>query len=196
VASADGSRRFRTLAGGRLVAEKRCRRCPAGWRPEWRLQLPGEARAEPLVLGRQVFVGASDARVHCFRAENGHRLWSVDVGDRVALPLATWSGRLGATSPSAMLIELILVVPHAGGALVALDPFDGRRLAALDLEPPEGRLRSPALAIADGRIVVGRERYGPAGYDLLVVDVALAPPPRLADGSAAYGKVPAPEAGR
>ena len=40
----EGRRRYRTLPEGRLIAEKRCRRCDRGWRKLWKLRIPFSQR--------------------------------------------------------------------------------------------------------------------------------------------------------
>jgi len=175
--SSDGKHRYQTRATGLLVAEKRCRRCREGWKRAWSLRVPGSTRSLPRVHGRRLFFASSDGRVYCLRSDNGHRVWAVDVGDRVSRPLVVWSGVLpDVEGPSAgagpLALELILVLPDGGGALLALDPYDGTRIGILELPPEKGRLATGVAAAPDGRIVVGRESYATAEITLMVLRLA------------------------
>ena len=172
--SSDGKLRYQTRVLGLLVAQKRCRRCREGWKPAWSLRVPGATRSPPTVQGRRLFFAASDGRVYCLRSDNGHRIWAVDVGDRVSRPLVLWSGVIpdpegpwagSATRP----LDLVLVITDGGGALYALDPYDGGRVGILELPPERGRLKTGVAAAPDGRIVVGRETYATADGTLMVL---------------------------
>lgn len=196
VDSPDGKRRFRALPDGAITAEKRCRRCASGWKREWTAHLPGVAVSEPLIVGHQLFVGALDTRVHCLRVENGHRVWSVDVGDRVTRPVVRWNGMVPGETPGVELpVSLLLVVGQGGGTLIGLDPYDGRRIATLELQPSEGRLATAALVGGGGSILVGRETYASPDGDLLVLAVDRAPIPEPTEKADRYGKVSDSRAG-
>lgn len=167
VLGGSGRLRFRTLPSGTVEAQRRCKGCRSGWKTAWRLQVGCATPAPPLVVGPKVCYGALDNQVYCVRASNGHRLWASDVGDRVSTNLALWTGEVDATgggrstagAAGPATVELLLVVPDAGGALVALDAYDGHRAAARELSESQGRLIGPPLVSEDGRIVVARQGY-------------------------------------
>lgn len=188
VYSADRSRRFRVLPDGTVSAQKRCRRCRTGWRAVWSLRLPAAA-VPPVVQGPRLLFGARDDRVYCVRADNGHRLWTADLRGRVSRPLALWSGR----APSGESLVLLLVATDDGGSLVALDPFDGSRVAAFVLPATEGRLATPPAAVDDGTVLIGRERYVVTDSDLLVLRLvpprATAEPERPPASAGGHGKL-------
>lgn len=181
VVAPGGARRFRTLPAGRIESEKRCRRCDSGWKRDWSLNIPGATPAPPIARGRRLFFGARDDRVYCLRADNGHRVWAVDVGDRVSRPIAVWvdpQREAHAAEPAdkpRVPEALVLVAPDGGGVLLALDPYDGARIASFELPPAGGRLATPAVASAQGAVVIGREKYSGSEADLFVFALGVAP---------------------
>ena len=176
--SADGSHRFRAASPARIVAQRKCRFCRSGWKDDWSLRA-ATSGALPVVHDRSVFTGTLDGRVLGLRADNGHRLWAVDVGDRVSKPIAVWTGQVARAEGGTADVALLLVATDAGGSLLALDVFDGSRLGTFDLPPAEGRLATAPAVTPDGRILVGRARYAADEADLLVLSLAPAdPPPR------------------
>lgn len=199
VVAPDGRRRFRSLPEGTILAEKRCARCRGGWKRSWTLRVAGGTSAPPLLRGRLLFFGSRDDRVYAVRADNGHRLWAVDVGDRVSRPLALWTGRNPAPNSGPESLELILVSPDGGGSVLALDPFDGSRIAVFELPADGGRIATPPAAAPDGRIVVGRERYVATESDLLVLSLlpARSEPAAAQDATDGRGgKLTGPTGGR
>jgi hypothetical protein len=113
--------------------------------------------------------------VYCLRADNGHRVWAVDVGDRVSRPLGLWRAPAAATPPAEpppsppVPTLLLLVATDGGGSLLALDPYDGARIAVFELPAADGRLATPAVASADGSVLIGREKYAASEADLMVL---------------------------
>ena len=170
VVSDDGRFRFRAEPAGKVIAERNRRK---GWRKAWRRRIAGATLAPPLVSGRRVFFGSLDNQVYALRADNGHYLWAKDVGARISRPLTWWQGRVG-EGPT--FVELVLLVPDNGGGILALDPYDGGRLASFDLPVEEDRLLPPALVAGDGKIVVAVQKYDDAEAALLVFELA-APAP-------------------
>ena len=185
VASADGRFRFRTDPSGKVIAERKRRR---GWRKAWKRRIAGATLAPPVVSGQRLYIGSVDNQVYALRADNGHYLWAKDVGARVSRPLTWWQGRVG-DGPD--FVELVLLVPDNGGSILALDPYDGSRLASMDLPTEEDRLLPPALAAGEGKIVVAVQKYDAAEAALLVF--ALAPPAPADD--VAYNAPDLPEEG-
>jgi outer membrane protein assembly factor BamB len=175
VVSDDGRFRFRAEAAGKVIAERNRRK---GWRKAWRRRIAGATLAPPLVSGRRLYLGSMDNQVYALRADNGHYLWAKDVGARISRPLTWWQGRVG-EGPT--FVELVLVVLDNGGSILALDPYDGSRLASLDLPTEEDRLLPPALVAGDGKIVVAVQKYEAAEAALLVFELA---PPAPADNVA------------
>jgi hypothetical protein len=168
VTSADGRFRFRTDPSGKVFAERKRRK---GWRKAWKRRIAGATPAPPMVSGRRLYVGSVDNQVYALRADNGHYLWARDVGARVSRPLTWWQGRIG-EGPA--FVELVLLVPDNGGSILALDPYDGNRLASMDLPTEEDRLLPPVLAAEAGKIVVAVQKYDDTEAALLVFE--LAPP--------------------
>jgi hypothetical protein len=198
VVSSDGARRFRTIPTGGIEGDKRCRHCAQGWKRDWTLAIPAPTPAPPILRGRRIFFGAGDDRVYCLRADNGHRVWAVDVGDRVSRPLAIWIDPLHDTRQSkpgepAIPGTLVLVATDGGGSLLALDPYDGARIATYELPAVEGRLATPPVTAEDGAVLVGRERYRPTESDLFVLALGPAPPPEAKpDDAGAHGRLGGP----
>jgi len=168
-----GRFRYRAVPGGAIEAQRRCKRCKAGWKRRWRLRVPGNTLAPPLIGDRHLYFGALDNRVYCVKARNGHRVWVADLGARVSSPLVRWRGSIGGnpavegTSPPQEVI-MILAVPEGGSELTALDSVQGQPVATLRLEDDEGKLVSGPLATPDGKIVVARQKYAETEASLMV----------------------------
>jgi hypothetical protein len=161
----DDRRRFRANPGGFIEAQKRCRRCKAGWKKKWRLRVPGGVPSAPVVVGDRVLFGALDNRVYCVKARNGHRVWARDVDRRVSGSLVPWTeSRYDDTEP----LALVLVVPDGGQKLVALEVQRGNQVAGIDLGPGDGRIVSVPVALPDGNLVVARQRYARTDAALLI----------------------------
>lgn len=164
VVSEDGKLRFRASPEGEVLAERRCSWCRNGWRTIWKLTVAGATVSPPLVRGPRLFFTTLANQVFAVRSDNGHRLWAADVEDRLSRPPALWNGIIPAPAqapPGAPgeRIDLLLVTPDEGAFIVALDPFDGSRVATHELPASEGRFSTQAIATEDGRVVVARETY-------------------------------------
>lgn len=173
VTSSDGRFRYSTQPEGVVLAE---RRHPKRWKKTWRLRVAASTPAPPLLAGQRLLFGALDNQVHAVRTDNGHLLWASDVGARLSKPLTLWRRDLeveGASAKSAS-VDLVLVVPDDGASLIALDCFDGNRIASLELSSDEGRFLAPAMLADDGRIVVAVQHYDPSSAALAVFE--LGPP--------------------
>lgn len=153
----DGLSRCRAAPGGGLVVERR-RRTSSRWKEAWRRATAAPVSAPPVVVGRRVLFASSDGRVTAARLSNGHLLWATDVGERLSRAAALWSGALGGAD-SGEEVSLLLVIPDSGTALLALDVFDGRVVARGPVPGGRGRLVSPPLLLADGRIAAARQGY-------------------------------------
>jgi hypothetical protein len=169
----SGGFRYRAVPGGAIEAQRRCKRCKAGWKRKWRLRVPGNTLAPPLIGERHLYFGALDNRVYCVKARSGHRVWVADLGARVSSPLVRWRGSIGGnpavegTSPP-QEVTMILAVPDGGSELTALDSAQGQPVATLRLEDDEGKLVSGPLATPDGKIVVARQKYAETEASLMV----------------------------
>ena len=142
--------------------------------------------------------GSLDDQVYAVRADNGHRLWSVDVGARVSRPLALWRGVLQPEEEGEPEREysLLLVVPDNGARLLALDTYDGSHVAVLEL-PEYERLVSPALVADEVGVLVARQKYAPTDAALMIYCLGTAERPATdteADERVAYNETtPSPE---
>jgi len=97
----EGLVRARSEPPDRFVAEKTRKRGKARWKRKWRLRVAGASAAPPLVTETRIYFGTMANRVYSLRRRNGHRVWTTDVGSRVAQPLVLWKGhpgRLGAVA--------------------------------------------------------------------------------------------------
>ena len=186
--SPSGHMRFRTVPDGAVEAQRR-RRGGRRWAPEWRLRVGGATPAPPVLAGNRLFYGSVDNQVYGVRADNGHRLWAVDLGARVSRPLSLWQASVpfAASSGAAVVapLELVLAVPDQGDRLLALDPYDGSRLAEFTAASGEG-LVTHALVSPDGRIAIGRQGYRPEDAAIVVFRLGL-PPPATAPATEAEG---------
>lgn len=153
----DGLTRCRAAPGGGLVAEHR-RRTSSPWKEAWRRATAAPVSAPPVVVGRRVLFASSEGRVTAARLSNGHLLWATDVGERLSRAAVLWSGSLGEAG-SGEEVSLLLVIPDSGTALLALDVYDGRVVARGPVPGERGRLVSPPLLLADGRIAAARQGY-------------------------------------
>jgi len=191
VVSPDGRSRYTTLPEGAVLAE---RRRSKGWKKTWRLRVAASTPAPPLLAGERLLFGALDNQVHAVRSANGHRLWAADVGARVSNPLSLWRRELetGARTGEATPVELVLLVPDDGASLIALDSFDGNRVATLELSGDDSRFLPPALPTADGRIVVAVQRYAESAAALAVFELGPPDEPPPGDG-VAYNDPERPE---
>jgi outer membrane protein assembly factor BamB len=128
-----------------------------------------------VILGPRLCYAGLDDRVTCVRASNGHRLWSVDLGDRISRPIAPWPAA-AIVNASSQTVEgsILLVVPDDGARIIALDAFDGRRVATFELTASR-RFASSALVLGDDRIALARKGYD--YHEAAVVLLRLAPAP-------------------
>jgi putative pyrroloquinoline-quinone binding quinoprotein len=193
----DGRHRYGAPSPGFIEAERRCRLCKRGWNRMWRVRVGAAVPSAPLVFGRRVCYAALDNQVYCLRADNGHRAWATDVGDRVSRPLALWTGPAHPEGDASVgtdgspVLQLLLVVPDGGEALLALDTYDGRRLAAYEIPASQGRLVSSAVVAPDGRVAVARQGYQDqeAAIEVLAL-VAAEERPASGDHPAPYNNRP------
>ena len=189
--SPNGKRRYRTTPEGRVEAEQR-RRPGKPWRLSWRLVAPNSIVAPPVLLGPRLCYAGLDDCVTCVRSSNGHRLWSVDLGDRVSRALTCWPSCENGPDNGTVL----LAVPDDGASVIALDAYDGRRVARFDL-PANQRFATPALVVAGGRIAIARKGYDDREAALVLLQ--LAPPPPAAPAAPAesmpYNKKPPVQTG-
>lgn len=199
VVGPDGLLRFRAEPDGHLLAERFHRCARKGWRKTWRLRLPAAIPAPPVIVGRRLCFTALDDQAYCLRADNGHRLWAVDLGERVSQSLAVWSGALPLESATPggskdLRLDLLLVVPDSGASLIALDPYNGQRLATFT--PPSGWFASAPVVLPDDRIAVARKGYAAEEAALTLLSIrSPAPLPAPANGALPYNAAPpAPEA--
>jgi hypothetical protein len=188
----EGRRRYRTLPEGRLVAEKRCRRCDRGWRKLWKLRLPGSTLAPPLVTADRIYVGAMDNRIYCLKRRNGHRLWTADAESRLGRRLvfltvdppeepeeseesdeAEEIEGLATAGPEANdLLELVLAVPDDRAEIQAWSAKTGKKIASFRLAKDEGKLIGVPLAIENSKIVVARQWYASSQASLMVLQMS------------------------
>jgi outer membrane protein assembly factor BamB len=177
VLDAEGRVRCRAAPEGGLVVEKR-RGPKSRWREDWRLPTAAPLSAPPVPVGRRVIFTSSDGRVTAARLSNGHRIWATDMGERLSRGSVLWSGVLGppngAASSKPETHSFLLIVPDSGVALLAIDVYDGRVVARGEIPGGRGRLVSPPLLLADGRIAASRQGYAldDAGLGLFRLRVA------------------------
>jgi hypothetical protein len=171
VASPDGKRRYRSTAEGRIEAERRSK-SRRGWSRSWRLRTPNSIQAPPILIGPRLCFAGLDDRVTCVRAKNGHRLWSVDLGDRLSKPLAVWPA--GADEGGDR--SILLAVPDDGATVTALDAYDGRKVATYEL-PAQHHFVSPALVASGDRIALTRKGYDDNEAALVLLRLVPPPPP-------------------
>jgi hypothetical protein len=171
----SGRRRYRALPGGTIEAQRRCRRCKAGWKKRWKLRVAGNTLAAPVAADGRVYFGALDNRVYCVKAANGHRIWATDVGARVSSRVVHWRGPVGgaadAQAASDAELSLILVIPDGGAEMIGLEIAGGQPIASVRLPDGEGKLAGEPLATPEGTIVVARQRYAESDASLLVYAV-------------------------
>ena len=172
IVSSTGTRRYRATAEGVIEAEKR-RKEGTSWRRSWKIVAPNATPAPPILIGPRLCYAGLDDRVTCVKAKNGHRLWTTDLGDRLSRPIARWPSASPArvaptTADRTIEGEILLAVPDNGASMIALDAYDGRRLATYDL-PPAARLVSGPLVFADDGIVAVREAFDKRQVAVLVL---------------------------
>jgi outer membrane protein assembly factor BamB len=150
------------------------------WVRSWRIVAPNSIMSPPIVLGPRLCYAGLDDRVTCVRASNGHRLWAVDLGDRLSRGITCWPACGGPTVDG----EVLLVVPDDGASVIALDAYDGRRIAAFEL-PPTQRFASTALVASPDRIAIARKGYDDKDAALVLLRL-IPPPPRVPPGPVPY----------
>jgi hypothetical protein len=128
--------------------------------------------APPLLIGPRLCYAGLDDRVTCVRASNGHRLWAIDLGDRLSRRIACWPECGGPQVEG----EVLLVVPDDGASVIALDAYDGRRIATFEL-PASQRFASAALVASRERIAIARKGYDTREAALVLL--RLTPPPAI-----------------
>jgi outer membrane protein assembly factor BamB len=173
VQSGDGRFRVRALPEGRVESEK-LRTFRKSFKSAWSLRVAGATSSPPIVSERRVFFGSWDNQVYAVRRKNGHRLWAADVEERISSALALWRGTFhdaAAATPAKPPpeVEMVLVVPDAGASLIALDVYDGSRLATYEVPPGQGMLATGPLVLPDGRVAVARKSYASSGAALLLL---------------------------
>jgi hypothetical protein len=183
VESPGGTRRYRTTPEGLVEAQHR-KRPGSRWHKSWRIVAPNSILAPPILLGPRLCYTGLDDCVTCVRASNGHRLWAVDLGDRLSRALSCWPSCTDRPVDGSIL----LAVPDDGASVIALDAYDGRRIASFEL-PAHGRFASTALVVSGGRIAIARKGYDDKEAALVLLRLAPPPPPAPA-GAVPYNKVP------
>jgi hypothetical protein len=179
IPSFDGKHRYRTTAEGLVEAQRRSR-SRSKWAASWRIIAPNSIMAPPILLGPRLCYAGLDDRVTCVRASNGHRVWAVDLGDRLSRGMTCWP----ACGTGSIDGEILLVVPDDGASLIALDAYDGRRVATFEL-PAAQRFASPAFVVAGDRIAIARKGYD--AKEAALVLLRLVPPkPAAASGPLPY----------
>ena len=180
VVAPDGEMRFGIDAEGRIVGQRLSSLSKGKWKKEWMIRSPRATKTPPLLVGPRLFYTGVDDRIYAVRASNGHRLWAIDVGEPVSRPLVWWRCSVPVMDPMLqrplpVFIDILLLVPDGGGALVAYDLYDGAALGRFVLPADQGWLTTPPAVIDDTRVVVARQGYVPeeAGLEIF----ALQPPP-------------------
>lgn len=179
VVAPGGTRRFRATAEGLVECEKRAS-ARKRWKRAWRIVAPNATLAPPLVVGPRLCYPGLDDRVTCVRASNGHRLWSVDLGDRLSRAIAAWPPLLATPERArrrdrSVEGEVLLVVPDDGASLIALDAYDGTRLTSYDLPAVKNIFKSAPFVFAEGRIAVVRKGYRADEAAVTLLDLVPAP---------------------
>jgi hypothetical protein len=172
IVDAAGTRRYRATVEGIIQAEKR-RKNGRKWRHSWKIVAPNATPAPPILLGPRLCYAGLDDRITCVKAGNGHRLWTTDLGDRLSRPIARWPSASPArvapkTGDRTIEGEILLAVPDNGASMIALDAYDGRRLATYDL-PAEERLVSGPMVFGDDGIAAVREAFDKRQVAVLVL---------------------------
>ncbi len=170
VVSSNGKRRFRTTAEGLVEAQHRSREGKK-WASSWKIVAPNSILAPPILLGPRLCYAGLDDRVTCVRASNGHRLWAVDLGDRLSRGLTAWP----ASGDPSIDGEVLLAVPDDGASVIALDAYDGRRVATFDL-PATHHFASSALVLSRDRIAIARKGYQDREAALVLLRLTRPPP--------------------
>lgn len=170
VETEDGKRRYSLLPSGVLLAQKRCRRCRAGWKTHWMLDVAGDDLAPPLITATRVFYGGLDNRVYGLKRRNGHRVWATDVEGRVNRPLRLWSRETDDRS-----VDLVLVTPDHGREILALDAGTGGKVAGFALPENGGILVGAPLITADGMVLAARQKYNESEASLMVLEITEPP---------------------
>jgi outer membrane protein assembly factor BamB len=173
IVSSNGKRRFRTTQEG-LVEAERLRRGRKKWSSSWRIIAPNSILAPPILIGPRLCYAGLDDRVTCVRSSNGHRLWTVDLGDRLSRGLSVWPESPDPTVNG----QVVLAVPDDGASVIALDAYDGRRVATFDL-PPTHHFASSALVVSHDRIAIARKGYEDREAAVVLLRLTRPPPPPL-----------------
>lgn len=171
IVSSNGKRRFRTTQEG-LVEAERLRRGRKKWSSSWRIIAPNSILAPPILIGPRLCYAGLDDRVTCVRSSNGHRLWTVDLGDRLSRGLSVWPESPDPTVNG----QVVLAVPDDGASVIALDAYDGRRVATFDL-PPTHHFASSALVVSHDRIAIARKGYEDREAAVVLLRLTRPPPP-------------------
>lgn len=179
IASSNGKHRFRTTPLGLVEAEHRSRGRKK-WASSWKIVAPNSILAPPILLGPRLCYAGLDDRVTCVRASNGHRLWAVDLGDRLSRGLTSWPARGDRAGHG----EVLLAVPDEGASVIALDAYDGRRVATFEL-PATHHFASPALVVSQNRIAIARRGYDEQETALVLLQL-MPPTPAGPPGTVPY----------
>jgi hypothetical protein len=80
----------------------------------------------------------------------------------------------------------LIVVPDDGAGMVALDSYNGTRVASLRLPEFESGFVSPALVTPEFGVLVARQKYAPTDAVLMVYRLGIPEPPPDTDEQVAY----------
>jgi hypothetical protein len=110
------------------------------------------------------------------KRKNGHRVWEAYVKGRVSRPLRLWRPVADPSSPDrppeAQALELVLVTPDHGTAILALEAVTGAEVAIFELPENGAKLYGAPLVTPDGKIVVARQEYNETEATLMVFDLS------------------------
>jgi hypothetical protein len=151
IVSPNGKHRYRTTQEGLVEAEHRST-VRKRWVSSWRIVAPNSIMAPPILLGPRLCYTGLDDRVTCVRASNGHRLWAVDLGDRLSRGLSCWPDCTNRDVNG----EILLVVPDDGASIIALDAYDGHKVTRLSSPQRSASPRRPSSSRAIGSPLRGR----------------------------------------
>jgi hypothetical protein len=174
----DGKQRYRVSDDGRvLLSETASRFARDGWSHAWKIRVASTIAAAPLVVGRRLCFATAGDEVVCLRGDNGHRLWSADVGSRVTRPLELWRGTLPiwnrrTNRVTQEALEVLIAVPDRGDAVLALDAWNGDVLATETLTAAEGWLVTGAKVVGPADVAIARQGYADEDGALLLYRLA------------------------
>ena len=135
-------------------------------RPKWKTRIGGQVAAAPILIGRRLYVPATNSVLYCLRKSGGDVLWWANIPSRTVYDLAEVGDKLIVASLSAVLLEFDAKTGKRTGTFMAgrdvianaawVDPF--LVIAQHDVPSEEGKL---VVLKKDVQVLLSAQKISP-----------------------------------